>query len=1097
MERIETSQLTCLEAPYLLDLDVLLCQDDLVDTYQWYLDGSPITNSNAAEVKSLLITKAGKHKIRVEATTAKDGCGPFFLEKEIEVTEGPVLDVEFQVDSAALCSPVVTIATITTAAHVSSFKWTSDSPDVTFSDPKAATPLITVDNRQGGTRVITLTANSDACGTVQESFTLTTYNDQEFNVIGSPSTCVSETFEVCDFISEPLTVETITWSDTDETTIFKNGNRSCPVVNFATAGVHTLRAEGTDVCGQPFAYSMTVRVRDNLPLSIQFNELDTICDQEPPLDLSDYIKPFRNVAAISGPGVVGKRFDPSGLYGKVNLSVTDSCGALYPVPVFVLREGGFTGINPVLCLGETLDLTTLQPGTYTGEGVTDNVFNSDELEAGSYQISFVSDAYCGGAGSFNLTLQNPPHADFSIATPSCVGGEAGTIFRAGQPIQVVNLSTSQVLCYTVEETGQRQCDTNAADFTISSPGTYTIQQVVGSRGTDCTDTLRRQIEVRSAFNPNFSYEILEDGCDSVSITLSSGGLPEAVVPGWTLSTGKVLKAKSHTIRVARPRNEQWMTVAVTASNGCFKYQDTFNLEVPRRFQVGFGILNDNRTVCSGDTVLLKNNSFNAERLTVTYPDGKTSTTLPGHLILSNPGDKIMAYPITMTGMNSSCGVETATDTVFVLPTTTRAGFNLVYADNCAVREVSLVNLSTSGSRGRVFWGDGSTPQWTVAGDTLRHRYNVNRDTTFTISLEATLCGTHTYQTDFRVRAAPNATFTVQTPQSSCVGDSLVFVPNIAGGAEGFDWDFGDGNFSQHHRPTHVYDRPGQYPVILEVTTTSGCVTSDTVMVTVDTYNGKNLSAAIPEETCVGGDFTVDVGSPGTGLSYSYGAGTQTAGAMSRPFQTVGVHPFTLTATDAQGCQIDTTVLVTVHPKLSVKIEPDRRDTTLDLGNSLDLTFSVSPQRSLDSISWFGEGIDDPLNKKVLAMPTTDNLYRLQVMDEFGCRAADSLMVRIRTDYRDRIYTPNVFTPNGDGYNESFALFIKPNTVRAIESLKVISRWGTVVYECSNCGTDDLAHGWDGNIGGNPAKTGVYIWAAKVEFVDGTEETFTGDVTLLR
>ena len=44
---------------------------------------------------------------------------------------------------------------------------------------------------------------------------------------------------------------------------------------------------------------------------------------------------------------------------------------------------------------------------------------------------------------------------------------------------------------------------------------------------------------------------------------------------------------------------------------------------------------------------------------------------------------------------------------------------------------------------------------------------------------------------------------------------------------------------------------------------------------------------------------------------------------------------------------------------------------------------------------------------------------------------------------------------------------------------------------------DIARGWDGTFNGQKLNPAVFVWQAVVEFIDGKEEIFTGDVTLQR
>lgn len=86
--------------------------------------------------------------------------------------------------------------------------------------------------------------------------------------------------------------------------------------------------------------------------------------------------------------------------------------------------------------------------------------------------------------------------------------------------------------------------------------------------------------------------------------------------------------------------------------------------------------------------------------------------------------------------------------------------------------------------------------------------------------------------------------------------------------------------------------------------------------------------------------------------------------------------------------------------------------------------------------------------------------------------------------------PNVFTPDGDLYNDEYLLGLREETNM---ELQVYNRWGNLVFESSSA-----SMGWDGTIGGKDSPAGVYY--AVVTFSNlctGEEMTRSQDVTLLR
>jgi len=85
-----------------------------------------------------------------------------------------------------------------------------------------------------------------------------------------------------------------------------------------------------------------------------------------------------------------------------------------------------------------------------------------------------------------------------------------------------------------------------------------------------------------------------------------------------------------------------------------------------------------------------------------------------------------------------------------------------------------------------------------------------------------------------------------------------------------------------------------------------------------------------------------------------------------------------------------------------------------------------------------------------------------------------------------VFIPDAFSPNGDSVNDSFTAkgqFVDKSR------LIVYNRWGQVLYETSNA-----AQGWDGNINGQPAVEGTYVY--RLEITDSLGQNFVRTGTLL-
>jgi gliding motility-associated-like protein len=121
------------------------------------------------------------------------------------------------------------------------------------------------------------------------------------------------------------------------------------------------------------------------------------------------------------------------------------------------------------------------------------------------------------------------------------------------------------------------------------------------------------------------------------------------------------------------------------------------------------------------------------------------------------------------------------------------------------------------------------------------------------------------------------------------------------------------------------------------------------------------------------------------------------------------------------------------------------------------------------------------------------LYTLVVTDNNDCDA--TAQVQVLVNRRRNVYAPNVFSPNEDGENDFFMIFGKG--VQEIQSLQIYDRWGSQLFIGEHLAANDEQVGWDGRYRGSAMTPAVFVWWAKVEFVDGAVEVFYGDVTLVR
>ncbi|GAB3289748.1 T9SS type B sorting domain-containing protein [Hymenobacter tenuis] len=182
-------------------------------------------------------------------------------------------------------------------------------------------------------------------------------------------------------------------------------------------------------------------------------------------------------------------------------------------------------------------------------------------------------------------------------------------------------------------------------------------------------------------------------------------------------------------------------------------------------------------------------------------------------------------------------------------------------------------------------------------------------------------------------------------------------------------------------------------------------------------------------------------------------------------------------------------------------------------NYLSWTLSSQPtadcSRDITSyILFYAPNDTEPL-RELTRLPGTQTSYAHQgLTSAAGCYAVQAIDVNgavsalSNKECKDNcllFLLPNVFTPNGDGKNDTF----RPKVFSPIQrtTVKIFNRWGTKVYESDKDPLINWTGGGTGDDSGSSGKVseGMYYYLAEVEFADvnRTKRTFKGWVQINR
>jgi gliding motility-associated-like protein len=201
--------------------------------------------------------------------------------------------------------------------------------------------------------------------------------------------------------------------------------------------------------------------------------------------------------------------------------------------------------------------------------------------------------------------------------------------------------------------------------------------------------------------------------------------------------------------------------------------------------------------------------------------------------------------------------------------------------------------------------------------------------------------------------------------------------------------------------------------------------------------------------------------------YLWSTNETTRSIFSKPNN--GADTVWLEVTTEKGCKDRDTMVINKSPfYLSVV-----QDTTLVIGQSLILDAGTGFQ------AYFWSNGDGGETTSV----STPGYYGISVIDSNNCLYSDTIRVRIDIEVQ------NFFTPNGDGYNDTWAPKIFFNFPESV--VEIFDRFGKslVYYRVS-----DYPNGWDGTYNGKPLQPDTYWYV--IDLKNGIKP-ITGQVTIKR
>ncbi len=684
------------------------------------------------------------------------------------------------------------------------------------------------------------------------------------------------------------------------------------------------------------------------------------------------------------------------------------------------------------------------PYTYTWSEIgIGTEATADGLPPGSYSLVVTDDAGCSSA--FAQLITEPDSLALSLeATPvSCRDGADGTVsvfVGGGSPTYTYrwsNGATSETL--------------NAVPA-----GTYSVT-VTDNSG--CEQTADIQVEEPTVA---LTISLLEvtPGCAGTSTTeatvVATGGGGNYTYVWSDLETGPAA--------IFLPDGEQ--SVSVTDDNGCTAVLPIFvsskSPVVPE-----IQIVSDRACAPVAEQSLEVADTFRTYR----WSTGATTPAIAG---LADG----TTYGVTVTDAEGCTG---SADLTFQAPKPTTF--------DVAITPVTCFGTATGGLAVSNVSGPGPGPygiQWGPGGDFADGPVITERPAgSYALSItDAAGC---TVDTSLTIPTPELLLLAIDTAEITCFGadDGQIF-PTITGGVAPYRyaWSTGAASASLTDLAAGTYS--------LTVTDAKGCTSDATA--TLESPGEIIVDATTIPGTC-GGEASGRIDILATGgrepIEYSINNSNFT-GTPRKVGYTNGI--YIIRVRDDVGCLGRDTVEVDNTPAFRIDLGPD-----IDLVFGDSVTLSANLTRPEGEVDYFWSGsyagtLSCVDCARPVAQPPYAIDYTLVAIDGLGCEAVDRMSVRVQK-IRE-VAVPTGFTPDGDGRNDRLLVHGRPGT-RVLEWL-LFDRWGGLIFQDRDFEVNDPTRGWDGT-GTNtqPMNAGVYLYKVIVEHEDGSQETLSGQTTLIR